>query len=266
MRATPDWTTTAPQLSRRVGACLEGRQSPALNSRSNSLRRDRSARDSGRHGIMPNRRSLVGCSNVVAGSKKHHYTPNFILRHFADDASKTLWVWDKEMHECRAVRGGPKERYNAFLENHYNTIFDEGKPDRSIEQHLASVERGAGPVIGKIVDTARTGLLPVLSPGEKERLCRFLWIQHLRSPHTRAGMVNNEESRQVAFDSIRQAAKGSDLPESEVRRLMEDVESLVEGAAKKIATMQYSRGCTPDLWRAIRFGTLDAPNSRRSGC
>ena len=54
-------------------------------------------------------------------------------------------------------------------------------------------------------------------------------------------MVNNEESRQVAFDSIRQAAKGSDLPESEVRRLMEDVESLVEGAAKKIVTMQYSR-------------------------
>ena len=182
----------------------------------------------------------MGCLNVVTGSKKHHYTPNFILRRFADP-SKTLWVWDKEMHECRPVRGGPKERCNAFFENHYNTIFDEGKPDRSIEQYLASVDTGAAPVIDKIVEHARAGLMPVLIPDEKERLCRFLWIQHLRSPHTRAGVVQNEESKRLAFDSIRRTAKGADIPEAEIRRLMGDVESLIEGAAKKVVTMQYSR-------------------------
>ena len=104
----------------------------------------------------------------VAESKKHHYTPNFILKRFADQTRRTLWVWDKQQHTCRPVKGGRDERYNAFLANHYNTIFDKSVTDRSIEEFLENVDGRAAPVIRKIVDVARTGLLPTLNVEEKD--------------------------------------------------------------------------------------------------
>ena len=177
----------------------------------------------------------------MAESKKHHYTPNFILKRFADQASRTLWVWDKQRHTCRPVRGGRNERYNAFLENHYNTVFGAGVADRSIEKFLENVESRAAPVIGMIVDFTRCGLLPILNVREKECLCQFLWAQHLRSPHLRAQWAEHPRSTQMAYRSILSTAMEMDVAPSEVRSLLEEAEDVVADATKMLVTMEHCR-------------------------
>ena len=177
----------------------------------------------------------------MAKSKKHHYTPNFILKRFADQTIRTLWVWDKQQHTCRPVRGGRGERYNAFLANHYNSVFDKSVTDRSIEEFLENVDGRAARVIGKVVDLARTGLLPTLNIEEKACLCQFLWTQHLRSPHLRARWADHPRSKEMAYRSILNAATEPDFPPLEIDRLMEEVDSIIDDAAKMIVTTKSSR-------------------------
>ena len=203
-------------------------------------------------------------------SKKHHYTPNFILKRFADRDSRTLWVWDKQQHTCRPVRDGGDERYNAFLENHYNTIFDEGVADRSIEEFLEELEGKAALVVGKIVELGRTGLLPALNVEEKDCLCQFLWTQHLRSPHLRTKWAEDPRSTQMAYRSIVSTAMETDAAPSEIRILMEEVQPIVDDAGKMIVTMKasmsqnYLTGMSLDLGRVCpsvggRLVTSDRP-------
>lgn len=73
--------------------------------------------------------------------KKHHYTPNFILRGFATTAER-LWVLDKTSGHCWAKDGGPDARFDAFAENNYNSLLDSaGNWDTSIEDHLEKIDR-----------------------------------------------------------------------------------------------------------------------------
>ena len=65
----------------------------------------------------------------MAEKKKHHYTPNFILRGFATATGK-LWVLDKKTGRCWAKDGGTDGRFDAFAENNYNSLLGSiGKRD-----------------------------------------------------------------------------------------------------------------------------------------
>ena len=138
----------------------------------------------------------------MAQKKKHHYNPNFILRGFADDATRTLWVWDKSQHMCRPVKGktsrGRSPRYDAFTQNHYYTFVDSrGNPDLSVEDYLADLEAEAAPIIADLIDFALSRIYPQLDFKSTECLARFLWAQHMRSPFARSETVNSEESKQI---------------------------------------------------------------------
>lgn len=194
--------------------------------------------------------------------KKHHYTPNFVLRRFADRASRTLWVWDKEQHKCWPQRGGPKERYEAFAENHYNTIVDtNGQKDLSIESYCAKVEADAAPVIDELVHVAQAGLLPAIGLFHKESLCRFLWIQHIRSPFMRTEITTDEESRQIALDSIVQVVKRVGADPSLILAYVEEIDAMVEIAAKKVIMMDEYVGGAFDHMKGMSLDVGVVPAS-----
>ena len=104
---------------------------------------------------------------------KHHYNPNFILRRFADEHG-TLWLLDKNTGRCWPKRGGRRRRYEAFLENGYNTVTDSsGADDDSVEDFYTEIETRAAPVIDTMITVAHSGLMPAIGPEAKEYLIRF---------------------------------------------------------------------------------------------
>ena len=147
----------------------------------------------------------------MAQKKKHHYNPNFILRGFADEATRTLWVWDKSQRICRPVKGttsrGRLPRYDAFTQNHYYTLKDtSGNHDLSVEDYLADLEAAAAPIIANLIDFAISRIYPQLDFKSTECLARFLWAQHMRSPFARSETVNSEESKQIFHSLALEAA------------------------------------------------------------
>ena len=179
----------------------------------------------------------------MASPKKHHYTPNFILRRFVDPKSQTLWVWDKHQQVCRPNKGGGKGRYEDFAENHYNTVVDsKGEKDLSVEYYCTDVETKAISVVDELVRVAQAGFLPTMGYVDKESLCRLLWIQHVRSPYTRAQIASDEKTRQMALDAIVRVVHNVGAETSLIAHFERDIESMVSTACKTMIKMQDFHG------------------------
>ena len=209
----------------------------------------------------------------MAPKKKQHYTPNFILRRFADDATRTLWVWDKSQHRCRPVRGSKslKPRYDAFTQNHYYTLKDtSGNHDLSVEDYLADLEAAAAPIIAKLIDIAVTGLYHPLNLKKTECLARFLVAQHMRSPTARAEIVNSEETKQMYHALTLRAAMSLGADRGPVVLKYGDPSAALERASKRAimnkdsAAVHYMRHMNLDLasiahLQDAEFVTSDRP-------
>lgn len=181
--------------------------------------------------------------------KKHHYTPNFILNRFAT-AERRLWVLDKATGGCWAKDGGKDERYDAFAENHYNTITDsDGNSDLGVEHHLAKIEREAASIVDDLVRYAEAGLYPELSGKRRAQLSRFLWAQHLRAPWLRHHMMASEYSRRLFREAVEKANRLFELEADRIDSLMGREDDFLTEAAKKVVTT------TDTVRRAANFMT-----------
>ena len=183
----------------------------------------------------------------MAQKKKQHYNPNFILRGFADNATNTLWVWDKTQQTCRPVKGkrsrGGLPRYDAFTENHYYTVTDlAGNRDLSVEDYLADVEDAAAPIIADLVACAQSGLYLHLDFLQTECLARFFWAQHIRSPFVRSESVNSEESEQMFRDLAVEAAVALDPDRGFLVIRYGDPKAAIETAMKRAIMMEDYAG------------------------
>lgn len=166
--------------------------------------------------------------------KKHHYTPNFILRGFTSDKGR-LWVLDKTTGHCWSKGGGADHRFDAFAENNYNSLIGSaGSPDTSIEDYLEAVEDGAAPIIRDLVDYASADLYPTLSHESRSKLAEFLWAQHLRSPWTRHRMGESEDGRRYFQAAVDMAKQIFGLDAAQVASLLGRSQALIEGGAKMV--------------------------------
>lgn len=194
----------------------------------------------------------------MGAKKKQHYNPNFILRAFADDDTKTLWIWDKEQRSCRPVRGrklkGGGRRYDAFAENNYYTVVDaRGYRDLSVEERLADIEAAAAPVISDLVAAAQRGIYPGIGFARFEDLARFLWAQHMRSPYVRSDSLNSEESRQI-FRKLALEAAGSLGAERGLLVIKHgDPSTAIETATKRAIMMEEYPQCAVDCMRRMNL-------------
>lgn len=103
--------------------------------------------------------------------KRHHYIAQMHSKRFADPDG-ILYVFDKRFPH-KGVEG--RTPRNLFVEGDFYTQFDDkGTKDVSVEsEFLAPLEDKASLVIEKIVNAARRGDPPNLSPGEKDVWVRF---------------------------------------------------------------------------------------------
>jgi len=205
-----------------------------------------------------------------ASKKKHHYTPNFILRDFATTTGR-LWVLDKTSGRCWAKDGGPDARFDAFAENNYNSLLDSaGSRDTSIEDHLEKIEDAAAPIIRDLVDYATAGLYPTLGDERKGVLAQFLWAQHLRSPCVRERLKDSQEARRYYRQVVERATRLFGLDTAQAESLLGRPEEFVGDAAKMMVmqtethrTQRFMTGMSVDLVtataRAGDFVTSDRP-------
>lgn len=87
-------------------------------------------------------------------SKRHHYVPNFYLKHFVDQDGK-IWIYDKRAEDILAsVRGDVTENV-AVQRNIYSVVKDDGSYDDRIDEWLQTVEAAAAPVHLKLSESWR---------------------------------------------------------------------------------------------------------------
>ena len=202
--------------------------------------------------------------------KKHHYTPNFILRGFATPAER-LWVLDKRSGHCWAKDGGPDARFDAFAENNYNSLLDsEGNRDTSIEDHLEKIEDVAAPIVRDLVGYATAGIYPILSDERRAQLAQFLWAQHLRSPCVRERLKGSQDARRYFEQVVERATRLFGLDAAQAESLLGRPEEFVGDAAKMMVmqtethrTQRFMTAMSVDLVTvadpAGHFVTSDRP-------
>lgn len=102
--------------------------------------------------------------------KRHHYLPQFYLKHFCRDGG--LWVFDRDCNEYRQQT--PK---NTALKQHYYTAETaSGEKSTEIEELLSLVEGQAKVVIDKLVSRQ------AITDEEKEELSVFVAFMMNRVP------------------------------------------------------------------------------------
>ena len=153
--------------------------------------------------------------------KRHHYIPQMILKRFMD-LDGILHVFDKRFPEKGVQK---RTARNLFVEGDFYTQFDDGgTKDVSVEtEYLAPLEGKASPVIEKIVNAARRGVRPNLSPAEKDIWVNFSYNQFVRVPETREKFT--KETRQDIrreIDFIGQFRPFSDFEQS----ILDDEETM----------------------------------------
>ncbi len=193
-------------------------------------------------------------------AKKHHYNPNFILKRFADPESKVLWVLDKESQKIHPVKGTKTSngfRYDAFAENHYNTLKDkQGNIDLSVENHLTVIESKAAPIVDVIVQASKAGIYPAISRVDIEKLARFCHVQNMRSPAIRREVKTSDASRQEYQDILNEYSIKYGIAPDLLRSNVGDFDEMMDYASKSLVMLAEYRGCPVDIMRRMNLDVV----------
>lgn len=110
--------------------------------------------------------------------KRHHYTPRFLLRRFAEKSGPReglVWRLDKTTGQPRPV--APK--YEAALPHYYRLEREDGTTDSRPEDILGQIESAAAAALQRV----ERGDVP--SDEERTWLALFVLFQHRRTPAAR---------------------------------------------------------------------------------
>lgn len=142
--------------------------------------------------------------------KRHHFIPQMMLRHFADDDGQ-LWFWRRDF-ERGDVRKTTSQ--NLFVEKDlYTRFLPDGTKDVTLELFFAGMEAHGARFIAQIADAIQNKEHPKLDAGAWEFWDLFFYYHMKRAPGVidaiAAHMGFNDRIR-VAADEIREirAARG----------------------------------------------------------
>ena len=112
-----------------------------------------------------------------------------LLRNFTDE-NGFLYFYSNHFNE-KQVRKIIPEKFG--LENNLYTEYDEqGNKDTSAENLFADLEGRTAKILRKIINAARTGKKPELTPLEKETLDHYIYCQWGRVPDTTDPVLNRD--------------------------------------------------------------------------
>ena len=159
-----------------------------------------------RHCSLGRAQSYLRGKEISLGSnlsRRNHYIAEFIVRNFADTSGR-LHVFDKE----RGKLYQPKPK-KAFVEKRRNVRYSDGgeQNDFEVEEELSKIESAAAPAIRRIIESARKGDFPKLSPKHRNAWKPFFFTSLLRSPEHGPLILNelgSERALDEAFDRILQ--------------------------------------------------------------
>ncbi|MFC0138630.1 hypothetical protein CD127_03875 [Staphylococcus petrasii] len=114
-------------------------------------------------------------------TKKQHYYPRCLLKHFAND-DKKVFVY---------IRKGDKKaymNYEKICASNY-TYESDNQVDNVLEHKLGKYESKIEPIIDDIIKNCMTNKLSV-SEEDQQELFQYLWLQYLRTDAGRILFVN----------------------------------------------------------------------------
>lgn len=188
--------------------------------------------------------------------KRNHYIPMMLLNNFVNDDGH-LCVFDKS--RSRFYWTNPK---NLFVENHlYRQFnFDTKCYDYGSETTLSDIESKAAPVIGHIMERARDGKFPALSPQQKYTWNQFYHASCRRNPVISEEVLKLEEHFEGIFhvEVERIFLQGGMLP---IDRNSLDRNPEIAAAKvrmKRNAKARFASGSHPNLQAQANRFSLDS--------
>ena len=107
------------------------------------------------------------------------FVPAMLLRRFADEQGM-MHCFDKRQGKIYKV--SPE---NAFVVRDLYTLTKPTGKDYSVETGLSQLEAATSGVLDRIIDAARSGMLPALSDIQRDTIDRFVAVQWRRTPESR---------------------------------------------------------------------------------
>ena len=125
-------------------------------------------------------------------SRRHHYTPVWLLKRFCGEGGLLWWRrqnWSLE----KAERSSPK---GQFFENDLNTRFlADGSKDLQVENELACVDGKIAGITKRLVEQCRQGHPPDLCEESWALLYWYMFVQFKRSPDLWKGSGADDTER-----------------------------------------------------------------------
>ncbi len=115
-------------------------------------------------------------------TRKQHFVPQFLLRHFADSAEK-VWVYDKEH-----ARTFPASTENVACDGYFYDDPDLAKATgqaQYLENCLAAAERRWSAVVKLLVNRVRAGIAPGVTAYIRSTVSEMIALQMMRTPSER---------------------------------------------------------------------------------
>ena len=173
---------------------------------------------------------------VINEPKRQHFVPRMLLRNFTNEKG-LLYFFNKRFPKKRVLESTSTK---LFVENHLYTQYDEsGGKDIRVEKFLADIESDCSTVVKKIINAARTGKSPNLTPDEKEIWDLFFCCQLVRVPEMIDPYLNNFDEWVSEIAKEYEERFGS-LP-AEERVLIEHsgVQARIKHNVRAIAVINY---------------------------
>lgn len=111
--------------------------------------------------------------------KRHHFIPQMILRHFADNDGQ-LWFWRRDFLEGQVKKASTR---NLFVEGDlYTIVHADGTKDVSLEEFFAGLEGTGAQFINDLADIVRSNSTPSLDKGAWDFWHQFFYYHLKRTP------------------------------------------------------------------------------------
>lgn len=111
--------------------------------------------------------------------KRHHFIPQMMLRHFADNDGQ-LWFWRRGFVAGEVRKAGTQQ---LFVEKDLYTLFlPDGSKDVALEKFFSVMEGNGASFIDQLADAVRTNKQPKLTEGAWDFWDLFFYYQLKRTP------------------------------------------------------------------------------------
>ena len=151
--------------------------------------------------------------------RRHHFIPQMLLRNFCD-ANGLLWVSDRgKIYQSAPEKVfAQRDLYTTFKVDHapgghdYEEFTSLVKKSYEYEKLLSELEGKAAPAMQQIIEQARLGRCPQLSPEDNDSWKRFFLALARRTPESQKRVSGVERFDVVFYKAVKAVAESENHP------------------------------------------------------